>query len=212
MTFPASVTRRSRRLPGRARRKCAPTRQPLLWQPAGTLPGRSHVPHVRILQQPGNAPNHPAATRRQLFPPRSCRLRQTKPNKEPALGCGLVHRSVSSACGPNRSSLLQQRRPQAEKTSIDHALVLARIFLKTGLNRQLIRQDRRTPLVVWSCRVKIVAAPMHYNATEKNGPGLHAPSSRRLTREPAGTTNDPWLLFIISMLGFVRQIRKRPCQ
>ena len=90
--------------------------------------------------------------------------------------------------------------------------MLARIFLKTGLNRQLIRQDRRTPLVVWSCRVKMVAAPMHYNATEKNGPGLHAPSSRRLTREPAGTTNDPWLLFIISMLGFVRQIRKRPCQ
>jgi hypothetical protein len=72
----------------------------------------------------------PAADTTALFP-RSCRLRQTKPNKEPALVCGLVHRSVSSRCGPNRSSFAQERRPQAEETSIDHLAQLFRNGLKT---------------------------------------------------------------------------------
>src|ERR1039457_5840336 len=121
MTFPASVTR-ALALPSRQGSPEVCAHSPTTPLAAGrhttwALP-RTACAH---LQQPGNAPNHPAATRRQLFPPRSCRLRQIKPNKEPALGCGLVHRSVSSACGPNRSSLLQQRRPQAEEISIDHA-------------------------------------------------------------------------------------------
>src|SRR5580658_847979 len=71
-----------------------------------------------FLQQPTIAPNPSTAADTTALFPGSCCLRQTKPNKEPALGCGLVHRSVSSACGSNRSSLAQIRRPQAEETSI----------------------------------------------------------------------------------------------
>src|ERR1035438_3908580 len=151
MTFPASVTR-ALALPSRQGSPEVCAHSPTTPLAAGrhttwALP-RTACAH---LQQPGNAPNHPAATRRQLFPPRSCRLRQIKPNKEPALGCGLVHRSVSSACGPNRSSLLQQRRPQAEETSIDHRRCSSANRLKT-----IVKGGRssRTPekLVLPLCR------------------------------------------------------------
>jgi hypothetical protein len=53
---------------------------------------------------------------------RSCAyVPHSKPNKEPALGCGLVHRTVSSACGPPPSPVPGTLvAPQSDETSTSH--------------------------------------------------------------------------------------------
>ena len=53
------------------------------------------------------------------------------PIKNPHPASGLVYRSVSSARGPNTSSLAQRCTPQAEETSIDHVTTHPPNTLKT---------------------------------------------------------------------------------
>jgi len=71
---------------------------------------------------------------------------------KPARWCGLVHRSVSSACGPNGNPFPQQRRPQAEETSIDSASRRDQNPLKTNAQRH---SHTRIPLaaMLYSRRV-----------------------------------------------------------
>ena len=90
---------------------------------------------------------------------RSSPTRQiSNPNKEPASPCGLVHCTVSSACGTKRSPAPGALEPpQPDETYIGHTPRLARIFLKTGLNCQFVRRDSRNAVLVWSSWAKTAA-------------------------------------------------------
>jgi hypothetical protein len=92
--FPSAVTM-APALPSRQGSPAADTTKP----PFSDLGAPRHRPLAPSSSQPLPQPTLP------MLPPPP-----NKPNKEPARWCGLVHRSVSSACSPNRASPAPQTR------------------------------------------------------------------------------------------------------
>lgn len=99
--------------------------------------------------------------------PRHLPRHQANPNKEPALACGLVHRPVSSACGPiigspvplwhtaSRRNLCQFFTPPTAKTSpipeqltpfVLPAPESARAPMVSGTSTIVVRQIRTAPV------------------------------------------------------------------
>src|ERR1700693_1682355 len=71
----------------------------------------------------------------QLLNPHQFPRHQTNPNKEPALRCGLVHRPVSSPCGPHHKlagATSARRKPKKPLSFTARRLILVHALHRRG--------------------------------------------------------------------------------